>query len=64
MLAMRDITQLVGNAFGIAYDTVYVSVGMTVNPVLNRAVGDKIKQLDRECPVDSAALKHRVGQQL
>ena len=64
MLAMRDITQLVGNAFGIAYDTVYVAVGMTVNPVLNRAVGDKVKQLHRESSVDSATLKYRVGQQL
>ena len=61
---MRNITQLVGNAFGIAYDTFYVAVGMTINPVLNRAIGDKVKQFDRESPVDSAALKHRVGQQL
>ena len=61
---MRYITQLVGNAFGDADDAVYVAMGMTVNPVLNWAIGDKVKQFDRESPVDSAALKHRVGQQL
>ena len=62
MLTMRDITQLVGNAFGVADDAVYVAVGMTVNPVLNRAVGDKVKQLDRESPVDATSLEHRVSQ--
>ena len=62
MLTMRDITQLVGNAFGVTYDTVYVAVGMTVNPVLNRTISDIVKQLDRESSIDSTALKHRVGQ--
>ena len=62
MFTMRYITQLVGNAFGVAYDTVYVAVGMTVNPVFNRAIGNKVEQLDRESSVDSATLKHRVGQ--
>ena len=61
---MRDITHLVGNAFGVADDTVYVAVGVTVNPVLNRAVSNKVKQLDRESSVDRATLKYRVGQQL
>ena len=61
---MRDITQLIGNAFGVADDIVYIAVGMTVNPVLNRTINDIVKQLDRESSIDSTSLKHWVGQYL
>lgn len=53
---MRYVTQLVGNAFGVANDTVDVTVGMTVNPVFYLAIGNEVEQLYSEGSIDSAAL--------
>ena len=61
---MRDITQLVGDALGVANDAVYIAVGMAIDPVFNRAVSDEVKQFHRESSVDSASFEHRVGQQV
>ena len=64
MLVAEGIAELVADTASGADNLVNIAMGMTVNPVLNWAIGDKVKQLDRESSVDSAALKHRVSQQL
>lgn len=40
---MRYVTQLVGNAFCVADDAVNVTMGMAVNPVFYRAVGNEVE---------------------
>ena len=40
---MRNVTQLVGDALGIANDAINVAMGMSIDSVFNRAVGDEVK---------------------
>lgn len=57
MLVGEDITQLVGQALGVAYPGIDVGVRVSVYPKVNAAVGDIVLQLYGESPVCLAALK-------
>lgn len=51
VLIAGHISQLVADTSGMADNLVYITVGMTVNPVFNRTVCNKVPQLDSKGPV-------------
>ena len=57
MLVGEDITQLVGQALGVAYPGIDVGVRVSVYPIVYAAIGDIVLQLYGERHVCLAALK-------
>ena len=59
MLTMKDIVQLIGHAFGVAYLDVHVVMGVTIYPEINVAILDIIFQFHNERSVGLAVGKLR-----
>lgn len=57
MFIREHIAQLIGQALGIAYPDIDVSVRVPVYPIVNAAVGDIVLQFYGERPVCLATLK-------
>ena len=57
LLALKNISELVADATGVANCFVYVSMGMTVNPIIGTAARDEVAKLRGECPVDWTSFK-------
>ena len=51
---MKDIAQLIGHTFGVAYLNIYIVMRMTVYPVINIAILDIVSQFHHEDSVDLA----------
>jgi len=56
---MKDIAQLIGHTFGVAYLDVHVVMGMSINPEINVAILDKVFQFHNERSVGLAVDKLR-----
>ena len=59
MLIMEDISQLVAYYSCLANGSIYIGMGMTINPYINTAVGNEITQFRSECTVDERILMLR-----
>ena len=57
MLPMKQISQLIGHALGIAYLDIHVVVGVTVYPEIDAAALDIVLQFNRESSVSLAVSK-------
>lgn len=61
---MEGVTKLIANAPGIADGFVYISMRMTVNPILDTAVGDEVAKFGSKSSVYRAAFElvcHKFG---
>ena len=56
---MKDIPQLIGNAFSITYLDIHIVMGMTINPEIDAAILDIIFQFHSESSVGLAVGKLR-----
>ena len=54
---MKDIAQLIGHTFGVAYLDVHVVMGMTINPEINVANLDIIFKFHCEGSIQGATIK-------
>ena len=57
LLALENITELIAYTLGVANCFVYVSVRMTIDPVVDTAVCDEVAKLRCECPVDGTSFE-------
>ena len=59
MLPVKDIAQLVGHTFGVAYLNIHIVMGMTIDPEIDAAILDIIFQFHSESSVGLAVGKLR-----
>ena len=59
MLIIEDISHLVAYYSCLANCSIYIGMGMTINPYINTAVGNEVAQLRSECTVDERILMLR-----
>ena len=59
MLIMEDISQLVAYYSCFANGSIYIGMGMTINPYINTAVGNEITQFRGEGTIDERILMLR-----
>ena len=59
MLIMEDISQLVAYYSCLANGSIYIGMGMTINPYINTAVGYQVAQLRSEGTIDERILMLR-----
>ena len=57
LLTMEGVTKLIADAPGIAYGFIYISMRMTVNPILYTAVGDKVTMFGSKSSVYRATFE-------
>ena len=57
LLALENITELIAYTLGVANCFVYVSVRMTIDPVVDTAAGDEVAKFRGECTVNRASFE-------
>ena len=58
MLSMKDISQLIGHTFGVAYLNIHIIVRVTIYPEINPAILDVVFQFHCESSIGLAVGKY------